>query len=117
LLWLSILALLVKAAAGWGSWSLVLTGWAGTLAVLPLLRRAARSLRPPRWPWPAVPLAHLPLAMLFAGGQAAICVALLKLGDVQIEPGMVMREVRTDILIYAAGTVLLLWRGDRDRIS
>jgi len=86
-------------------------GWAGAVAMLPLIRRATRALRPPRLPWPAVPLAHLPAAMLFAGGQVAIMAALLKLTGTGLVQGLLTREVRTDVVIYAIGAGLTLWRG------
>jgi hypothetical protein len=84
--------------------------WVGAVAMLPLIRRATRAIRPPRFPWPAAPLAHLPAAMLFACGQLLIAAACRKLFELP-QPPSPMLEVRSGLLFYAFVVGALLWAG------
>jgi hypothetical protein len=91
-----------------GEWVMPLAGWVGLIPVLPLVLRATRAFRPPRLPWPAVPLAHLPVAMIFAAGQVAIMLAIGKLAQRGDAPGSIIGQVRLDVIIYGAMVVALL---------
>lgn len=103
---------------GWELWLWELSSWIGFVLMLPFARRAARAFRPPRLPWPAVPLAHLPAAMLFSGGHVAIMLAIRKLayrlagGRYDFfghdAGGVLLYEFRKDIFYYAGAITLLL---------
>lgn len=102
----------------WHIWLDEMSSWFGMICMLPLIRRAASAFRPPRLPWPAVPLAHLPAAMLFSGGHVAVMVALRQLGWSSMggrydffgarPNGVLIYEFRKDILFYTAATIVLL---------
>ena len=90
-------------------------GWLGLVAMLPLARRAAAGVGPPRFPWPAVPLAHLPIAMLFACGQLVIATGFCRLLDLPTPE--LLPEVRRSLVFYAAtiSAVLVARRGSAGR--
>lgn len=105
----------------WQIWLAELSSWVGLALMLPVVRRAARGFRPPRLPWAAAPLAHLPFAMLFSAGHVAIMLAIRQLGYASMgerydffgtsPAGTLIYEFRKDILFYAvAAGVLLLVR-------
>jgi hypothetical protein len=97
---------------------LVLTGWAGLLAMLPILRRAALRFTPPLLPWPAAPLAHLPVSMLFSAGHVAIAAALRLVAfsatGEAFDPlgpspaGTFLAAYRFDLIFYTAAVATLL---------
>jgi hypothetical protein len=84
---------------------------AGWLTMLPLVLRATPGFRPPRLPWAAVPLAHLPVAMLFAAGQIVVMLAVRQLAGLEAES--LIAAVRYDLAVYAALVVALLFTGRR----
>jgi hypothetical protein len=106
------------ATTEWTVWLDELSSWVGLVCMLPLVRRAARSFRPPRLPWAAAPLAHLPVAMLFSGGHVAIMIAIRQLGWASAgshyeffgdsPAGTLIYEFRKDMLFYTAATLVLL---------
>lgn len=103
---------------GWELWLWELSSWVGLGLMLPLARRAARAVRPPRLPWLAVPLAHLPLAMLFSGGHVAIMLAIRKIAYRVVgghydffgdnAGGVLLYEFRKDIFFYSGAITLFL---------
>lgn len=106
---------------GWQLWLWEGSSWVGFLFVLPFARRAARAFRPPRLPWAAAPLAHLPVAMLFSAGHVAIMLAIRQLGYAWMgltydffgssPAGMLIYEFRKDIVVYAASVAVFLLVG------
>jgi hypothetical protein len=105
-------------AVAWRVWLDELSSWVGLACMLPLVRRSTRGFRPPRLPWAAVPLAHLPLAMLFSGGHVAIMLAIRQLGWASMgqrydffgdsPAGTLIYEFRKDVLFYTAAVLILL---------
>lgn len=91
--------------------------WGGMLVMLPLVRRSVRAIQPPRFPWPALPLAHLPVGMLFACGVFVVAAAVSKLMDTPAPP--LLAEVRRGLVLYAAivAMLLLFRRGSEPRRS
>lgn len=102
----------------WQVWLAELSSWVGLVLMLPLVRRAARGLRPPLLPWAAAPLAHLPVAMFFSAGHVAIMLAIRQLGYAAMKDhyeffgdnpgGVLLYEFRKDILSYTAAVLVLL---------
>lgn len=102
----------------WHHWVDELSSWAGLALMLPLVRRAARAFRPPRLPWAAAPLAHLPVAMLFSGGHVAIMLSIREVAHAAAggrydffgssPAGTLIYEFRKDILFYTAAVPVLL---------
>ena len=105
-------------AIAWRVWLDEVSSWVGLACMLPLARRSARGFRPPRLPWAAAPLAHLPVAMLFSGGHVAIMLAIRQLGWATMgqrydffgdsPAGTLLYEFRKDILFYTAAVLVLL---------
>lgn len=103
---------------GWEIWLWELSSWVGFTAMLPFVLRAARTFRPPLLPWAAVPLAHLPVSMLFSGGHVAIMLAIRQLAYASVgrrydffgssPAGTLIYEFRKDILFYTAAVIVLL---------
>ncbi|HEV2567145.1 hypothetical protein [Sphingomonas sp.] len=80
---------------------------AGYAAMTPLIGRASTVLNL-RLPWPALPLAHLPVGLLLAAGAAAITIA----GHGLVGTGcggdaLLMPVVRRALALYAAAALLL----------
>lgn len=102
----------------WQVWLAELSSWIGLACMLPFVRRAARAFRPPRLPWAAAPLAHLPIAMLFSAGHVAIMLAIRQLGYATVgqrydffggsPAGALIYEFRKDVVFYAAAAGILL---------
>lgn len=102
----------------WAVWLDELSSWVGLACMLPLIRRAARAFRPPRLPWAAAPLAHLPVAMLFSAGHVAIMLAMRQVGHASMgsqydffgtsPAGTLTYEFRKDVVFYASVTLVLL---------
>lgn len=102
----------------WHVWLNEMSSWVGLTLMLPLIRRTAHAFRPPTLPWPAAPLAHLPVAMLFSGGHVAIMLAIREVahsaagnrydffGD--SPAGTLIYEFRKDVLFYTAVLLVLL---------
>jgi len=102
----------------WAVWLDEMSSWIGLVCMLPLIRRAARAFRPPRLPWAAAPLAHLPVAMLFSAAHVAIMLAIRQLGHASAgsrydffganPAGTLTYEFRKDVVFYAAAALVLL---------
>lgn len=103
---------------GWELWLWETSSWIGLVLMLPIARRAARAFQPPRLPWAAAPLAHLPAGMLFSAGHVAVMIAIRQLGyriageryDFfgDSPAGTLIYEFRKDILFYAVTVAILL---------
>lgn len=103
---------------GWELWLWELSSWLGMLAMLPFALRAARAFRPPRLPWAAIPLAHLPVSMVFSAGHVAIMLAIRQTVYASVgrtydyfggSPAAVfLYEYRKDLIGYAIGVSILL---------
>lgn len=106
---------------GWQLWLWEGSSWAGFVFVLPFARRAARAFRPPRLPWAAAPLAHLPAAMLFSAGHIAIMLAIRQVAYAMAGAqydffgsspgGTLIYEFRKDIIFYAGSVAVFLLVG------
>ena len=80
------------------------TAWLalGLAAMAPFVRRATAILRPPRLPWLAAPLAHLPVALLLSIGAAAITIAGYAVAGSGCEPSaLLLPAVRRALIFYA----------------
>ncbi|NNM78130.1 hypothetical protein HJG53_14600 [Sphingomonas sp. ID1715] len=98
---LSGLGYLLVALGEWG-----LARWPGLLLILPFARRATYALQPPKVPWPALPLAHLPIAMLCAAAGLAVTLAMHKL--LALPPAALLPEVRRGLVFYSLAVVALM---------
>lgn len=84
-----------------------IAGGLALIAMLPFVRRAALMIGPPRLPWLAVPLAHLPIAMLCALGQAVIAFALERALGFGTGSSLIA-HVRAGLIAYAIALLILL---------
>ena len=115
------------APLGWQLWLWEGSSWLGFVFVLPFARRAARTFRPPRLPWAAAPLAHLPMAMLFSAGHVAIMLAIREVAYAAAgvpydffgssPTGTLIYEFRKDITFYAGSVAVFLLIGTSPRPS
>lgn len=82
----------------------------GLAAMTPFVRRAVDALRPPRLPWAAAPLAHLPVALLLAVGAAAITIAGHRLAQSGCgTEALLMPTVRRALIFYALAAGAFAW--------